>query len=61
MANVFAHPGVLKALSPFYGIGFLINNSGHRDRRWAPLAVLSVTGAEALYADMGHFGVTRPP
>jgi KUP system potassium uptake protein len=53
--NLLAHPGVLRALDPSYGINFLFTN-----RAIAIVAmgavVLSVTGAEALYADMGHFG-----
>jgi KUP system potassium uptake protein len=53
--NLLAHPGVLRALDPSYGINFLFEN-----RAIAIVAmgavVLSVTGAEALYADMGHFG-----
>jgi KUP system potassium uptake protein len=48
-------PEILKALSPTYAIGFL---TGHFGVAFFALAaiVLSVTGAEALYADMGHFG-----
>lgn len=53
--NLTAHPGVLRALNPAYGVSFLFEN-----RAIAIVAmgavVLSVTGAEALYADMGHFG-----
>ncbi len=53
--NLLAHPGVLRALNPAYGVSFLFEN-----RAIAIVAmgavVLSVTGAEALYADMGHFG-----
>ena len=53
--SILANPGVLRALSPSFGLGFLIEN-----RSIAIVAmgavVLSVTGAEALYADMGHFG-----
>ncbi|MBL8414942.1 MAG: potassium transporter Kup [Propionivibrio sp.] len=53
--SILANPGVLQALSPTFGLGFLIEN-----RSIAIVAmgavVLSVTGAEALYADMGHFG-----
>ena len=53
--SIMANPGVLRALSPTLGLGFLIEN-----RSIAIVAmgavVLSVTGAEALYADMGHFG-----
>jgi KUP system potassium uptake protein len=48
-------PGVLVALSPTYAVGFLV---GHFHIAFFALAavVLAVTGAEALYADMGHFG-----
>jgi KUP system potassium uptake protein len=53
--GVAAHPQILKALSPTYAIGFLF---GHFPVAFFSLAavVLAVTGAEALYADMGHFG-----
>jgi KUP system potassium uptake protein len=49
------HPAILKALSPTYAVGFL---TGHFTTAFFSLAavVLAVTGAEALYADMGHFG-----
>jgi KUP system potassium uptake protein len=52
------HPEILKALSPTYALDFFFN---HFDLAFFSLAavVLAVTGAEALYADMGHFG--RPP
>ncbi|MFB9691110.1 potassium transporter Kup [Amycolatopsis plumensis] len=55
VAGVAGHPDILKALSPTYAIGFM---AGHFDIAFFALAavVLSVTGAEALYADMGHFG-----
>ena len=48
-------PAILKALSPTYAFSFLF---GHFGTSFFSLAavVLSVTGAEALYADMGHFG-----
>src|SRR5690349_21609276 len=54
-AEVAAHPQILKALSPTYAIGFLF---GHFSVAFFSLTavVLAVTGAEALYADMGHFG-----
>jgi KUP system potassium uptake protein len=54
-AEVAAHPLILKALSPTYAIGFLF---GHFSVAFFSLTavVLAVTGAEALYADMGHFG-----
>ena len=53
--GIAAHPAILKALSPSYALGFLF---GHFSVAFFSLAavVLAVTGAEALYADMGHFG-----
>ncbi|WP_301102906.1 potassium transporter Kup [Propionivibrio sp.] len=56
--SIAANPGVLRALSPTYGLGFLIENRGIAIIAMGAV-VLSVTGAEALYADMGHFG-SRP-
>jgi KUP system potassium uptake protein len=46
---------ILRALSPTYAVGFLVH---HFATAFFSLAavVLAVTGAEALYADMGHFG-----
>jgi KUP system potassium uptake protein len=53
--GVAAHPVILEALSPTYALGFL---AGHFGTAFFSLTavVLAVTGAEALYADMGHFG-----
>ncbi|MET7522046.1 potassium transporter Kup [Streptomyces sp. NPDC005248] len=55
VAGIVDHPEILKALSPTYALGFLF---GHFGIAFFALAavVLAVTGAEALYADMGHFG-----
>ncbi|HKN56216.1 MAG TPA: KUP/HAK/KT family potassium transporter, partial [Amycolatopsis sp.] len=55
VAGIAGHPDILKALSPTYALGFM---AGHFDIAFFALAavVLAVTGAEALYADMGHFG-----
>jgi KUP system potassium uptake protein len=55
ISGIAAHPEILKALSPTYAIGFLV---GHFSTAFFSLTavVLAVTGAEALYADMGHFG-----
>ncbi|NDP41717.1 MAG: potassium transporter Kup [Aromatoleum sp.] len=55
LLQILERPGVLAALSPYYAIAFVVSK---------PLAaflslgaiVLAVTGTEALYADMGHFG-----
>ncbi len=48
-------PGILRALSPTYGVAFIAD---HGTVAFIALAsvVLAITGAEALYADMGHFG-----
>ncbi len=59
--GIVGNPSILKALSPTYAASFLF---GHFSTAFFSLAavVLAVTGAEALYADMGHFGrgpVTR--
>src|SRR5204862_2664816 len=53
--GIVAHPVILEALSPSYALGFLF---GHFGTAFFSLTavVLAVTGAEALYADMGHFG-----
>jgi KUP system potassium uptake protein len=55
VAGIAHHPDILKALSPTYALDFLF---GHFGIAFFALAgiVLAVTGAEALYADMGHFG-----
>ena len=53
--GILGNPDILRALSPSYALGFM---TGHFHIAFFALAavVLSVTGAEALYADMGHFG-----
>ena len=55
VAGISEHPDILRALWPSYALGFLF---GHFGTAFFALAavVLAVTGAEALYADMGHFG-----
>jgi KUP system potassium uptake protein len=55
IGGIAGHPEILKALSPTYALSFLF---GHFSTAFFSLAavVLAVTGAEALYADMGHFG-----
>jgi KUP system potassium uptake protein len=55
-ANAIAgHPEILEALSPLYALKFMLVHFGIAFFALAAV-VLSVTGAEALYADMGHFG-----
>ncbi|MFC1439718.1 KUP/HAK/KT family potassium transporter [Streptacidiphilus sp. N1-10] len=55
VSGIVDHPQILRALWPSYALGFLV---GHFGTAFFALAavVLAVTGAEALYADMGHFG-----
>ena len=54
-ASVAHHPGILRAISPTYGLSFLVEHGGVAFAALGSV-VLTVTGAEALYADMGHFG-----
>jgi KUP system potassium uptake protein len=56
--QVVRHPGVLVAFSPLHAIDYFARH-GVRGGLILGAVVLSVTGGEALYADMGHFGV-RP-
>jgi KUP system potassium uptake protein len=53
--EVVAHPSVIQGLSPSWAIRFLANN-GSAGFLTLGSVVLCVTGAEALYADRGHFG-----
>jgi KUP system potassium uptake protein len=55
LPHIAANPGVLVALSPHHAVGFLL---AHPVTAFVALGavVLCVTGAEALYADLGHFG-----
>ncbi len=55
LARLLEHPSILGALSPHYGAQFLFEH-GHEAFVALGGVVLAVTGAEALYADMGHFG-----
>jgi KUP system potassium uptake protein len=53
--GISMHPEVLKALSPSYAFDFLFH-SGSTGFFSLASVVLAITGVEALYADMGHFG-----
>ncbi len=53
--NMAENPAILHALNPAYGIEFLFANKAMALVAMGNV-VLAVTGAEALYADMGHFG-----
>jgi KUP system potassium uptake protein len=58
VAGIIREPDVIRALNPLYGVQLLAAGGGPALAILGSV-VLTVTGAEALYADMGHFG--RPP
>jgi KUP system potassium uptake protein len=58
IVGIVHHPTVLAALNPLYGFRYLFSN-GYTSFLVLGGVFLCVTGAEALYADMGHFG-SRP-
>jgi len=58
LSGVAQHPSVLAALDPRYGLSYLFSG-GLAGFLVLGAVFLCVTGAEALYADMGHFGA-RP-
>ncbi|NBQ58816.1 MAG: potassium transporter [Opitutaceae bacterium] len=53
--HLVQYPVVLRALNPYYGLA-LLNHSPAQVGALLGAIVLAITGAEALYADMGHFG-----
>jgi KUP system potassium uptake protein len=55
VAQIATNPVILKALNPLYALGFMWHNPGTTFILLGAV-VLCVTGAEALYADLGHFG-----
>lgn len=58
VGGIWSAPEVLRALDPTQGVSYFV---GHLDKAFFILGFvfLAVTGGEALYADLGHFG--RPP
>jgi KUP system potassium uptake protein len=55
LSHIVNNPAILWALSPHYAVGFMWNNPATTFIILGAV-VLCVTGGEALYADMGHFG-----
>jgi KUP system potassium uptake protein len=55
ISGIVQHPSVFAALSPVYGLDYLFSH-GATGFLVLGAVFLCVTGAEALYADMGHFG-----
>ena len=53
--SIYANPEVLQALNPYWAVHFFLQ---YKTVSFIALGavVLSITGVEALYADMGHFG-----
>ena len=56
IVNIIKEPDVLAAINPMYGIQLLAKSGWHGFLIMGAV-VLTITGAEALYADMGHFGL----
>ena len=55
LSHIVSNPAILWAISPHYALGFMFHNPGTTFILLGAV-VLCVTGAEALYADLGHFG-----
>ena len=55
VSQIITHPEILWAISPHYAVRFMWQNPGTTFIILGAV-VLCVTGAEALYADLGHFG-----
>ena len=55
VSQIITHPSILKAVSPHFALRFMWDNPG-TSFIILGATVLCVTGAEALYADLGHFG-----
>lgn len=58
LLHIGDHPQILQALSPHHGIDYLLHH-GQGAILVMGMVLLAVTGCEAMYADIGHFG--RPP
>lgn len=53
--SIFETPAILHAINPYYCLQFILQHP-HQAFLSAAAVMLAITGAEALYADMGHFG-----
>jgi KUP system potassium uptake protein len=54
--NIIKTPDILTALSPYYAYYFVTHNAFHTILLTLGSVMLAVTGGEAMFADMGHFG-----
>ncbi len=55
LPHILDQPGIFRALNPYYGVRYLVSH-GHAAMIALGAVFLAVTGAEALFADLGHFG-----
>jgi KUP system potassium uptake protein len=55
LLHIADDPGVFRSMNPYYGVAFLVTHPGIAFAVLGSVC-LAVTGAEALYADLGHFG-----
>lgn len=56
LPHIWANPEILLAFNPLYAFQFLLHHDLHANFMVLGSVMLVVTGGEALYADMGHFG-----
>jgi KUP system potassium uptake protein len=56
LGSIVKAPGVLAAINPYYALSYVLNAGPAISLAVLAAVFLSVTGGEALYADMGHFG-----
>jgi KUP system potassium uptake protein len=56
LGGILRAPGVLAAVSPFYALDYLLHAGPGTGLAVLGASFLALTGAEAMYADMGHFG-----
>ena len=56
LLGIMQTPGILAAISPHYAVGYLVHAGPGIAFAVLGAAFLALTGAEAMYADMGHFG-----
>lgn len=56
IVQIVQHPGILWAVNPLHAVRFLSGGGFHAVMVIMGSVLLAITGCEALYADMGHFG-----
>jgi KUP system potassium uptake protein len=56
LSHIVANPSILQAINPIYAFQFFMNHSIHTIFIVLGSVMLVITGGEAMYADMGHFG-----